>query len=62
MSEEFVVIVVVKCMLMGGFNGLLFGVIVIDFGVMVIKVVCELVGGDNIDEVIMGCVLFVGFG
>lgn len=62
MSNELVVIVVVKCILMGGFNGNLFLFVVIKFGEVVIKVVCEEMDVFVIDEVIMGCVLFVGFG
>lgn len=62
MSKEFVVIVVVKCIFMGGFMGLLLMLLVIDLGVEVIKVVCGDIDVVVVDEVIMGCVLLVGLG
>lgn len=51
-------------MLMGGFLGVFVDVLVIDFGVIVVKVVVECVGvlGEDIECIYMGCVLFVGFG
>ncbi len=62
MSEESVVIVAAKRTPMGGFNGSLSGVTATDLGATAIKAACESVGGDNIDEVIMGCVLPAGLG
>ena len=62
MSEESVVIVAAKRTPMGGFNGSLSGVAATDLGATAIKAACESVGGDNIDEVIMGCVLPAGLG
>ena len=62
MSEESVVIVAAKRTPMGGFNGSLSGVTATDLGATAIKAACEAVGGDNIDEVIMGCVLPAGLG
>ena len=62
MSEESVVIVAAKRTPMGGFNGSLSGVTATDLGATAIKAACESVGGDTIDEVIMGCVLPAGLG
>lgn len=62
MSEETVVIVAAKRTPMGGFNGSLSGVNATELGATAIKAACESVGGDNIDEVIMGCVLPAGLG
>ncbi|AIF98691.1 thiolase family protein [Alteromonas australica] len=62
MSEESVVIVAAKRTPMGGFNGSLSGVTATDLGATAIKAAYESVGGDNIDEVIMGCVLPAGLG
>lgn len=62
MSEESVVIVAAKRTPMGGFNGSLSGVTATDLGATAIKAACESVGGDNIDEVIIGCVLPAGLG
>ena len=62
MSEESVVIVAAKRTFMGCFNGSLSGVTATDLGATAIKAACESVGGDNIDEVIMGCVLPAGLG
>lgn len=62
MNEDVVVIVNGVCMSMGGFQGVFVFVIVIELGVVVIceVVVCVGIVLQDVEEVIMGCVLLVG--
>lgn len=59
---DFIVIIGVVCMFMGGFQGDLVGVEVVMFGVIVIGKVLVGLDFDVVQEIIMGCVLFVGQG
>lgn len=59
-----IVIVVVKCIVIGFFFGQFNGVLILIFGVVVIVVVLEQLGVlvSDVFEVFMGCVLLVNFG
>ncbi|ALM90939.1 MULTISPECIES: thiolase family protein [Alteromonas] len=62
MSSETVVIVAAKRTPMGGFNGSLSGVAATELGATAIKSVCDTFDVNQVDEVIMGCVLPAGLG
>ena len=62
MSNESVVIVAAKRTPMGGFNGSLAPVSSTELGSVAIKSACENLDVENVDEVIMGCVLPAGLG
>lgn len=62
--DDFVVIVGMVCIFMGGLLGELVSESVNELGVVVVKVVLEEVGvvGDDVDQILMGNVLMVGQG
>ena len=62
MSQDTVVIVAAKRTPMGGFMGSLSGVSATELGSVAVKSVVENISVDDIDEVIMGCVLPAGQG
>ncbi|RDV27459.1 acetyl-CoA C-acyltransferase [Alteromonas aestuariivivens] len=62
MSSENIVIVAAKRTPMGSFNGSLTSVTATQLGAVAIRAACEGMDSNQIDEVIMGCVLPAGLG